>query len=52
MLEHYFSKPDTIDRIPSSWIGKPIEQYVVWLSENGYATRERLPTNAHSAAVR
>jgi integrase/recombinase XerD len=39
MLEHYFSKPDTIDRIRSSWIAKPIEQYVVWLSENGYAAR-------------
>jgi integrase/recombinase XerD len=39
MLERYFSKPDTIDRIRASWIGKPIEQYVVWLSENGYAAR-------------
>jgi len=39
MLEHYFSKPDTIDRIRSSWICNSIEQYVVWLSENGYAFR-------------
>ena len=39
MLEHYFLKPDTIDRIRSSWIGKPIERYVVWLAENGYADR-------------
>jgi len=39
MLEHYFSKPDTVDRIRLSWIGQPIEQYVVWLTENGYADR-------------
>ncbi len=39
MLEHYFLRPDTIDRIRSSWIGKPIERYVEWLSENGYAFR-------------
>lgn len=47
MLEHYFLKPDTVDRIRSSWIGDPIERYVQWLSENGYAARNvyrRVPT--------
>jgi len=39
MLEHYFLKPDTIDRIRESWIGEPIEQYVTWLHEHGYAAR-------------
>lgn len=39
MLERYFVKPETIDRIRSSWIGGPIEQYVVWLSGQGYAPR-------------
>lgn len=39
MLEHYFLKPDTIDRIRASWISEPIERYVQWLTENGYATR-------------
>jgi site-specific recombinase XerD len=39
MLEHYFIKPDTIDRIRASWIGEPIERYVNWLAENGYAAR-------------
>ena len=39
MLEHYFFKPDTIDRIRASWIGEPIERYVQWLTENGYAAR-------------
>lgn len=40
MLERYFSKPDTIDRIRSSWIGDPIEWYVTWLHENGYSARQ------------
>ena len=39
MLEHYFVKPDTIDEIRNCWLGEPIEQYVVWLAEQGYATR-------------
>ena len=36
MLEHYFIKPDTIDRIRNSWLGTPIEQYVAWLHKQGY----------------
>ena len=39
MLEQYFLKPDTVDRIRTCWLGKPIEQYVDWLAEQGYATR-------------
>jgi integrase/recombinase XerD len=39
MLERYFIKPDTIDRLRTSWIGQPIERYVQWLAENGYAPR-------------
>jgi integrase/recombinase XerD len=39
MLEHYFVKPDTLDRLRASWIGEPIEQYVTWLHEHGYAAR-------------
>lgn len=39
MLEQYFSKPDTIDRIRASWLGEPIERYVSWLSDHGYASR-------------
>lgn len=39
MLERYFVKPETVDRIRSSWIGGPIEQYVGWLSGQGYASR-------------
>jgi integrase/recombinase XerD len=39
MLERYFIRPDTIDRIRASWIGEAIERYVVWLTERGYASR-------------
>ncbi len=39
MLESYFVKPDTIDRIRASWIGELVEQYVGWLTENHYSAR-------------
>jgi integrase/recombinase XerD len=39
MLERYFVLPDTIDRIRECWIGRPIEKYVAWLAEEGYAAR-------------
>jgi len=39
MLERYFVRPVTVDRIRSSWIGPLVEQYVSWLSERGYAGR-------------
>lgn len=46
MLEQYFVRPTTVDRIRASWIGEAIEQYVVWLNEQGYAARnvpQRVP---------
>jgi integrase/recombinase XerD len=39
MLERYFLKPDTIDRLRESWIGEPIERYVAWLHEHRYSAR-------------
>jgi integrase/recombinase XerD len=39
MLEEYFVKPDTIDRIRSSWTGPEIERYVAWLAGQGYRPR-------------
>lgn len=39
MLERYFVRPQTVDRIRSSWIGDPIERYVGWLTERGYRPR-------------
>jgi integrase/recombinase XerD len=42
MLERYFVKPQTVDRIRASWIGSEIEQYVDWLAEREYAPRSVL----------
>jgi integrase/recombinase XerD len=39
MLNRYFIRPTTVDRIRASWIGDPIERYVVWLGEQSYAVR-------------
>ena len=39
MLEQYFVKPATIDRIRGSWIAAEIETYVAWLVEHGYSTK-------------
>ncbi|HEY5376334.1 MAG TPA: site-specific integrase [Polyangiaceae bacterium] len=37
MLERYFVRPETVDRIRASWIAPAIEQYVAWLAANGYS---------------
>jgi hypothetical protein len=39
MLEHYFIRPDTVDRIRSSWLGDEIQTYVAWLAEQSYSSR-------------
>ena len=52
MLERYFIKPETIDRIRNAWLGEPIERYVSWLTEQGYSARNvyrRVPLLMHFA---
>ena len=39
MLDRYFIRPTTVDRIRSFWIGDAIERYVGWLTEQKYAPR-------------
>ena len=39
MLERYFLRPTTLDRLRGSWLGEPLERYVSWLNEHGYAAR-------------
>ncbi|HEX4099585.1 MAG TPA: site-specific integrase [Pseudonocardiaceae bacterium] len=39
MLEQYFAKPDTVDRIRGSWIAAQIGNYVGWLVEHDYSTK-------------
>jgi integrase/recombinase XerD len=46
MLEKYFVRPETVDRIRCNWIANPIEQYVIWLSAQRYSlstVRRRVP---------
>lgn len=52
MLEKYYLKPTTTDRIRASWLGEPIERYVTWLTEQGYSARSvyrRVPMLVHFA---
>ena len=47
MLEQYFAKPSTLDRVRGSWIGAEIETYVAWLVDHDYSARSiwhRVPT--------
>lgn len=39
MLERYFVKPSTVDRIRASWLAPQIERYVEWMDLQGYAIR-------------
>jgi len=39
MIEQYFKKPETWDRIRACWLFELIEGYIAWLQTNGYASR-------------
>jgi site-specific recombinase XerD len=39
MLEQYFFKPSTIDRLRGSWIAAEIETYVDWMAGRGYSAK-------------
>ena len=55
MIEHYFIKQQTLDRIRACWLGEPIERYVTWLNEQQYAARNvhhRVPILMRFAAPR
>jgi integrase/recombinase XerD len=46
MLERYFLKPKTVDRIRQSWLSESIELYATWLENKGYSgttIRRRVP---------
>jgi integrase/recombinase XerD len=52
MLEQYFVKVSTIDRIRACWLAPQIEQYVEWMHKEGYADRNvfnRVPLLCHFA---
>src|SRR5438128_2232041 len=39
MLEEYFIRPATVDRIRGSWLGDAIQKYVTWLAGHAYSWR-------------
>jgi len=45
MLEDYYVKPSTIDRVRASWLAPQIESYLEWLEALGYS---RLVANCAS----
>lgn len=50
MLQTYYSKPQTTDRIRAHWLGEPVEHYVTWMHDQGYAARNvfrRVPILLH-----
>jgi integrase/recombinase XerD len=52
MLDQYFVKPSTIDRIRACWLAPQIERYVEWMRAEGYANRNvfnRVPLLCHFA---
>lgn len=38
MLEEYFVRPQTVDRIRGSWLGDAIQKYVTWLAGHAYSS--------------
>ncbi len=52
MLEDYYVKPSTIDRIRGSWLAPQIQSYLEWLTAQGYSrlvVYRRLPLLFHFA---
>ena len=53
MLERYFARPQTVDRIHASWLGPAIEQCATWLIARGHAAKNLaryVPIQMHFAA--
>ena len=52
MLEDYYVKPSTIDRVRASWLAPQIENYLQWLEVHHYSrlvVYRRLPLLFHFA---
>jgi integrase/recombinase XerD len=53
MLEDYYVKPSTVDRVRASWLAPQIESYLEWLEAHRYSrlvVYRRLPLLFHFAA--
>ena len=54
MLEGYYVRPVTVDRIRTSWIAPAIEPYVGWLAERRYASKtvlRRIPVVSNNSVA-
>lgn len=51
MLDHYFVRPRTVDRIRGLWLGPAIEQYVDWMWQRHAAGRPSRPRFSGSSAL-
>ena len=54
MLDRYFHKPDTVDRIRNCWLGEAIERYVTQLVEPAITADQRYketPADVADAAL-
>jgi hypothetical protein len=52
MLEDYYVKPSTVDRVRASWLAPQIENYLEWLESHRYSrlvVYRRLPLLFHFA---
>ena len=52
MLEDYYVKPATVDRVRASWLAPQIESYLEWLESHRYSrlvVYRRLPLLFHFA---
>jgi hypothetical protein len=52
MLEDYYVKPSTVDRVRASWLAPQIESYLEWLESHRYSrlvVYRRLPLLFHFA---
>lgn len=52
MLEKYFVKPQTVDRVRACWIGAEIERYAEWLCRREYARPYGVASGADPGRVR
>ena len=52
LLEGYYVKPSTVDRVRASWLAPQIESYLAWLEAHHYSrlvVYRRLPLLFHFA---
>jgi hypothetical protein len=41
MLDHYFVKSSTIDRVPASWLAPQTKRYVEWMETQVYRLKDK-----------